>query len=201
MNDKETDLFERMQNATDRMTILVDDLLSYSHVSATPLQMEEVDLNEKLRFVLSDLEVQVEEKKAVISIGPLPTVKGYRRQLQQLFQNLLGNALKYSKPGEPPQISINSRTVTGADVPLDLPAQQAGKSYYLIEVADNGIGFEQQYAHKIFGMFQRLHGRSEYAGTGVGLSIARKVVENHKGYIWAESEPGKGSSFKVLLPV
>ena len=201
MNDKETDLFERMQNATDRMTILVDDLLSYSHVSATPLQMEDVDLNEKLRFVLSDLEVQVEEKKAVIGIGPLPTVKGYRRQLQQLFQNLLGNALKYSKPGEPPQIRINSRTVTGADVPLDLPAQQAGKRYYLIEVADNGIGFEQQYAHKIFGMFQRLHGRSEYAGTGVGLSIARKVVENHKGYIWAESEPGKGSSFKVLLPV
>ncbi len=201
MTDKEADLFGRMQNATDRMTILVDDLLSYSHVSATPLQMEDVDLNEKLRLVLSDLEVQVEEKKAVISIGSLPTVKGYRRQLQQLFQNLVGNALKYSKPGETPHIRINSRTVTGADVPLDLSAEQAGKNYYLIEVRDNGIGFEQQYAHKIFGMFQRLHGRSEYAGTGVGLSIARKVVENHKGCIWAESEPGQGSSFKVLLPV
>lgn len=201
MNNKETDLFERMQNATDRMSILVDDLLSYSHVSAMPLQMEDVNLNEKLQLVLSDLEVQIEEKKAVINIGPLPTVKGYRRQLQQLFQNLVGNALKYSKTGEPPQIAITSRTVTGAEVPLDLPGEQAGKSYYLIEVADNGIGFEQQYARKIFGMFQRLHGRSEYAGTGVGLSIARKVVENHKGYIWAESKPGKGSSFKVLLPV
>jgi signal transduction histidine kinase len=201
MDETESNMFERMQKATERMALLVDDLLLYSHVSLTPLQMEEIDLNAKLRIVLSDLEVQVEEKNATVTIDQLPTVKGYRRQLQQLFQNLVSNALKYSKPGVPPVVHISSKEVKGADVPIELPLEYKDKSYHLIEVEDNGIGFEQENAEKIFQMFHRLHGRSEYTGTGIGLSIARKVVDNHNGYIWADSEPGKGTRFSVLLPV
>jgi signal transduction histidine kinase len=100
----------------------------------------------------------------------------------------------------PPQIHITAQPVAGKDVPGPLTEQQQQLDYYLLKVRDNGIGFEQQYAERIFQMFQRLHGRSEYAGTGVGLSIARKVVENHGGYITAESEPGKGATFKIFLP-
>lgn len=205
LNDRLTETekryFERMENATQRMGLLVDDLLEYSHVSERPLQTEVVNLEEKLRRVLTDLELLVEEKKAKIIIEKLPVVNGYKRQLQQLFQNLVGNALKYSKPGVPPEIAISSRTLKGADAPIQVLPEQLEQKFYLIEVKDNGIGFEPQYAERIFGMFQRLHGKSEYAGTGVGLSIARKVVDNHNGYIWATGQPGEGATFHVLLPV
>ncbi len=198
----EARLFERMSAASVRMKQLVNDLLDYSYVSTTtPLQMEPVDLDERLKLVLVDLEVQVEETAAIINIDPLPTVTGYRRQLQQLFQNLLSNALKYRKVGSPPHIQIRCSIVTGNEAGKAVPEAGADKAYYCIEVRDNGIGFEQQYADRIFNMFQRLHGKQEYAGTGVGLSIARKVVENHNGVIWAESTQGEGSSFFVLLPV
>ena len=200
MTDMEAGLFERMQMAARRMNMLVEDLLTYSQVSETPLQMEAVDLNEKLQSVLLDLEVQIEEKRAMIQVEHLPVVKGYRRQLQQLFQNLVGNALKYSKKDTPPHIVIKAQTIMGGDLQLSLPALQADKGYYLIEVQDNGIGFEQEYADRIFSMFQRLHGRSEYEGTGIGLSIARKVVDNHGGHIWAQAKPGAGATFRFLLP-
>jgi signal transduction histidine kinase len=200
MDASETNLFDRMQSATKRMSLLVDDLLTYSEISAIPLKMEEVNLANKLQVVLSDLEILIEEKKAVIDVDNLPTVKGYKRQLQQLFQNLLGNAIKYSKKDEPPQITIRSEMVSGADVQKFVPKVQADKIYHLIKVQDNGIGFEQEYAERIFSMFQRLHGKSEYEGTGIGLSIVRKVVDNHNGFIWANSQPGKGAIFNVLLP-
>ena len=200
INESEASLFERMTLATERMHQLVDDLLQYSQVSFTSQQKEEVDLNERLRQVLSDLEVQIEEKRATITVGPLPTVKGYGRQLQQLFQNLISNALKYSQPGVPPQITVQARIVKALDVPQRLSAEPGDKEFDLIEVQDNGIGFEQQYAERIFQMFQRLHGRSEYAGTGVGLSIVQKVAENHEGYVTAESEPGQGATFRIYFP-
>ena len=200
MTDLEAGLFERMQMAAKRMNMLVEDLLTYSQVSETPLQMEAVDLNEKLQSVLLDLEVQIEEKKAALQAEQLPTVKGYRRQLQQLFQNLIGNALKYSKKDMPPDIDIRFRTISGAELQMPIPFVQTDKRYYLIEVKDNGIGFEQEYADRIFSMFQRLHGRSEYEGTGIGLSIARKVIDNHQGHIWAEAKPGEGATFRFILP-
>lgn len=201
MTEVEANIFERMQMAAKRMNMLVEDLLTYSQISETPLRKEEVDLNEKIRIVLSDLDVQIEEKKAIIQVEPLPIVNGYRRQLQQLFQNLISNALKYSKRDARPQIAIRSKLITGAEVPEHLPAVLAEKQYYLIEVQDNGIGFEQQYADRIFSMFQRLHGKSEYEGTGIGLSIARKVIENHQGHIWAIASPGEGATFSILLPL
>ncbi len=182
--------FNRIENATHRMGNLIDDLLLYSHVSQRPHETEHVDLNHNVQNVLEDLELNIEEKKAVIEVEDLPIVKGYRRQLQQLFQNLLSNALKYSKEDVAPHIHITADKV-----------KENGKEYHLIAMKDNGIGFESEYYDKIFQMFTRLHGKSEYSGTGVGLSIVKKVVENHDGFIGVESTVGEGSVFKVYLPV
>jgi PAS domain S-box-containing protein len=200
LTENERRLFERMEKAAQRMGLLVDDLLMYSHVSERPLEMEDIDLNKKLKTVLGDLELLIDQKKAQINAGMLPTVKGYRRQLQQLFQNLISNALKYSKPNVNPEVTITCEVVRGSDIAMLALQEQQERSYYLIKCSDNGIGFDQQYAESIFSMFHRLHGKSEYEGTGVGLSIARKVVENHGGFIWATSTPGLGSTFNVLLP-
>jgi signal transduction histidine kinase len=200
LTEFEQSLFTRIQNASERMMLLVEDLLAYSHVSTTLMAAEEVDLNKKFQSILTDLEVEIEEKNAVIRIEPLPVVKGYRRQLQQLFQNLLSYALKYHKPGRPPVITVRSLAIDEANMPAKFSEEGGNRRFHLIEIADEGIGFDMQYAQQIFQLFYRLHGRVEYNGTGIGLSIARKVAENHHGFIWAESEPGKGTSFKVLLP-
>jgi signal transduction histidine kinase len=198
----ERDMMDRMENAAARMKLLVDDLLEYSRVNDQhALEPEPIDLNQKLKAVLSDLELLVMEKKAIIHASRLPTVKGHRRQIQQLFHNLLNNGMKYSKPDVPPVINITAKETTGADSGLPVAPQDLERRYHLIIVQDNGIGFEQEYADKIFNVFTRLHGNAEYKGTGVGLAIVRKVVENHQGYIAAESTPGAGTTFKVLLPV
>lgn len=189
LKENELRSFNRIEIASERMGNLIDDLLLYSHVSQRPHEMETIDLSQLLQNVLEDLELDIAEKNAAISIEKLPVVKGFGRQLQQLFQNLLSNALKYSKVDVASHITITSRNVT-----------QDGKPYHLIEVKDNGIGFEQEYADKIFQMFTRLHGKSEYHGTGVGLSIVKKVVENHNGLIEVESQIGVGSTFRILLP-
>jgi signal transduction histidine kinase len=193
-------ILERLEVAAERMQLLIDNLLEYSHVSVRPSLTEDVDLNKKLRLVLEDLELVIEEKKAVIHIDPLPVIKGFRRQLQQLFHNLISNALKYNKPDTRPKIDVRHHVVKGSEAPVSLPTTEHNNTFHLIEVVDNGIGFSQQDADRIFNVFQRLHGNAEYKGTGIGLSIARKVVQNHYGHIWAESEPGKGAAFKILLP-
>jgi PAS domain S-box-containing protein len=181
--------FNRIERATDRMRNLIDDLLLYSHVSHRPHETEAVDLNKKLQNVMEELELDIEEKKAVIRVGQLPIVKGYSRQLQQLFQNLISNAIKYSKATVQPVIEITASE-----------AIEPEGTYHSISVKDNGIGFDQTYSDQIFQMFSRLHGKNEYSGTGVGLSIVKKVVENHNGFIKVESKPGQGSTFTVFLP-
>jgi PAS domain S-box-containing protein len=190
LNDAEKNSFSRIENASQRMRHLIDDLLLYSHVTQRPTEKENVDLNEKVRQALEDLDLDIEEKGAVIKSENLPVVKGYRRQLQQLFQNLISNAVKYSKEGINPLIAITATQV-----------EKQGKLYHLIAVADNGIGFAQEYENKIFQMFARLHGKSEYSGTGVGLSIVKKIVENHDGFIEVQSSPGEGAAFNIFLPV
>lgn len=193
--------FERMENAATRMSTLIDDLLEYSQVSNGNNFAEDVDLTKKISQVLEDLELEIEEKNAVVTTDLLPVIKGQDRQWQQLFQNLISNALKFSKPDITPDIRICCRTISGGETSLNLSEEAKNKQYYLIEITDNGIGFEQRNAEKIFKMFQRLHGRAEYAGTGIGLSIVRKIVQNHDGYIWAVSTPDEGATFKILLPV
>jgi PAS domain S-box-containing protein len=200
MTGDELALFERMEKASTRMGLLVDDLLTYSQISKGVSNVEKIDLNDKLHNVLEDLELQVAEKSAIIQVGTLPVINGQKRQMQQLFQNLIGNALKYSKPGEAPVVKINAAKIKGSEAGRPLPQQDADKTFHLITVNDNGIGFEQKDADRIFNVFTRLHGNSEYRGTGVGLSIVRKVAENHGGYIWADSNPGEGATFSVLLP-
>lgn len=201
MDEEDLHYFNRMEFAAKRMTSLIDDLLVYSHVSRGAVLEERINLNKKVEMVLGDLELLVQEKNAVVDVGPLPIIIGHRRQIQQLFQNLISNALKYSKPDVPPRITIRSQDVRGQDVPIQLPGEDVSKRFHLIEVRDNGIGFEQDEAERIFKVFTRLHSSAEYRGTGIGLSIARRVVENHNGYIWAESQPGEGSVFRILLPV
>ena len=192
--------FERMEGASKRMGTLIDDLLSYSQVSIRPRIIEEVNLNQLIDQVLEDLDLEIEDKDAVVTVDKLFTIRGHQRQLQQAFQNLIGNALKYSKPGEVPQVNISYRKVVGKETGLHLSPEEQEKEFYCITIRDNGIGFEQTDAERIFNVFTRLHGMAEYKGTGIGLSIVRKVIENHNGYIWATSQLGHGSSFYILLP-
>jgi signal transduction histidine kinase len=192
--------FERMQMASQRMSSLIDDLLAYSEVSHRVHRTDPVDMNQLINQVLSDLDLEMEQRGATVTVDHLFTVYGHQRQLQQAFQNLISNALKYSKPDVPPRIHITCRKVQGKDIGLPLTAEEQQHVYYCLAVSDNGIGFDQADAERIFNVFTRLHGMAEYRGTGIGLSIVRKVILNHGGHIKAESEPGKGSTFYVYLP-
>jgi|GEM_PF-5349077 len=184
-------LIERITATVRRMRSIINDILDYSNVTMGSMDFQEVALDELVQEVLGDLELTLSEKGALVEVAPLPVIWGDPRQLRQLFHNLIGNALKYHRPGEPPVVRIGIKT---SDV-----AGSAGDRFCEVMVADKGIGFEPDYAEKIFQVFQRLHGRSEYPGTGVGLSIVRKVAESHGGVAWAESEPGRGATFYVRL--
>ena len=201
MTAAEQQSFERLETAAKRMGSLIDDLLSYSQVSLRPQHFEEVDMKVLLDLVLTDLDLEIDQKRADIQVEKLCVLHGHQRQLQQAFQNLLSNALKYAAADRQPQIIISSHSAKGEDLPLKLSAGEAGKMFCVIAVKDNGIGFDQSDAERIFNVFTRLHGNIEYRGTGVGLSIVRKVVENHHGYVTAHSKPGEGSTFTVYLPV
>ncbi|GEO12135.1 PAS domain-containing protein [Segetibacter aerophilus] len=201
MSEDDQHYFERMQRATDRMQLLIDDLLEYSHVSASTRAKEEIDLNRKVATVLEDLELDIAENNAKVIVNKLPVILGHRMQMQQLFQNLITNALKFRKPNVSPEIRICSELVSGQSLTsFNISENWNDELYHVIEISDNGIGFEQEYAERIFKMFQRLHGKAEYEGTGIGLAIVKKVVENHNGFITAESKLGEGARFKVILP-
>lgn len=193
LNVDEGRMFERMENASRRMSHLINDLLTYSQISRKKGTFNPVSITEILQQVLNDLEPTIQEKSATIHYGDLPVVKGDALQLRQLVQNILSNSLKYSKSNEAPVVTINCKTVEVIN--------GTSKLHYQITITDNGIGFEQEHAEKIFKVFQRLHGQSEYPGTGIGLAIVQKVVQNHNGHIYAESAPGKGATFTVSLPV
>jgi PAS domain S-box-containing protein len=193
--------FDRMEAAASRMASLIETLLSYSVVSMQKERDEDINLNDLLAVVLDDLELEIEEKKAIIKVENLFTIKGHLRQLQQAFQNLVANALKYSRAEVVPEVTISCDKLLGKETSLDLSEKDQEKNFYCLTIRDNGIGFKQEYAERIFNVFTRLHGMTEYQGTGIGLSIVRKVIENHNGHIWAESQPGEGSAFRVLLPV
>ncbi len=180
------DYLDRMLNAAARMRTLIDDLLSYSRVHSGARAFAKVDLNEVVKGVLSDLEVRIEQTGARINVGPLPDVEADESQMRQVFQNVIGNALKFHKPDVPPEIEVSAR-------------QEDDK--WIISVRDNGIGFDERHRERIFSIFQRLHGRNEYEGTGVGLAVARRIVERHGGTITATSRPGHGSTFFIQLPV
>lgn len=201
LNISHQDLFNRVGKSTNRMKALIEDLLTFSYFSKGLGATTEIDLNQQVDEVLEDLEIDISEKKARFRIEALPKIRGDKRQFQQLFQNLISNALKYTNTKVNPIIEISSAEAIGFEVKDNLPADSADKLFHLIQLKDNGIGFEQAYAEDIFKVFTRLNGGTNGSGTGVGLSIVQKVVENHHGFVWAESKPGEGAVFKILLPV
>lgn len=197
LEERGRDYVVRMQNAARCMQVLIDDLLAFSRVSSRAQPFEAVNLNAAAADVLSDLGGAIREAGASVDVGPLPLIEAEPTQMRQLFQNLVGNALKYRKSGEALWVRIRGRMLGGPAPGGDSGNGPCGE----ITVEDNGIGFDEQYAERIFGMFQRLHGRAAYEGTGIGLAICRKIVQRHKGTIQAESRPGEGSTFRVVLPV
>jgi light-regulated signal transduction histidine kinase (bacteriophytochrome) len=169
------------------MSVLIDDLLRFSRVTTRALPPEKVDLSRVAREVISDLDTAVEEARAVIHVGDLPTVIADPLQMRQLLQNLIANAVKFHRPGVSPDVRVER-------------VQPDDPSYVGFSVSDNGIGFEPEYGERIFRVFERLHSRDVYAGTGIGLALCRKIAERHGGTIVAESATDEGSRFTVLLP-
>lgn len=190
----------RMQSAASRMSILIKDLLDFSRLSTQRDASDLVSLQTVVEGVLSTLELQVEELNAQIQVGLLPTVIGDASQLNQLFQNLLSNALKFHRPAIAPLIQIKASLLAAEKLPPRVKPGRLSTAYHHIAVMDNGIGFDEKYADRIFQVFQRLHGKNEYAGTGIGLAICDKVVANHGGAIMATSQPGQGATFTIYLP-
>jgi signal transduction histidine kinase len=190
---------KKIREASNRMMTLIDDLLEFSSLNRSPGGFEKVDLNQILLEIRQDLELALEEKGAIINTDLLPIIKGVPYQLSQLFSNLIGNAIKYSKANEAPRINISSKIASLQEAGV-FPNLDSQKAYHLISIEDNGIGFKPEEAERIFTIFQRLHSKDTYAGTGVGLAVCRKVAHNHGGEIYASSQPDKGSRFTILLP-
>jgi len=205
LSEEGLDLVMRMNGAASRMADLVRDLLTYSRLTTQMQPFQPVSLPKVLEMVLNDQSLLIQEHGAQVEVGELPTLLGNGGQLYQLFQNLIGNALKYSAVNKVPRVTLASRRVPYDHVPSDLLPLQARTgglpaSYWEITVEDNGIGFDEKYRERIFGMFQRLHGMSQYPGNGMGLAICRRIAENHHGTITGRSQPGQGATFCVYLP-
>ncbi|QRQ99675.1 PAS domain-containing sensor histidine kinase [Dyadobacter sandarakinus] len=191
-------MLNRIQDATKRMSGMIDDLLTYSRLTHDP-EFAPVDMTAMVASILADLEISIQEKKAVIRTEPLPVVWGTSSQLTHLMQNLISNAIKYHQNGKPVQVSVRAEKASRDEISSQAQLLP-NHSYVRIEVADNGIGFDEAHLDRIFRMFQRLHGRSEFAGSGIGLALCKRVVQNHFGHITARSKPGEGATFMVYLP-
>lgn len=205
-------LTHKIVGAAGRMQQLIDDVLSYSKLDSRVLDVTTVDLNKVFTEVIQDLEIGIRQQQAIIDLSPLPQIEGNKTQLRQLAQNLLSNAIKFSRPGVPARVTVRGALLANNQEQNGTPERENYEvignpkfwehdPFVQIEIADNGIGFDEVYLDKIFVIFQRLHGQSDYEGTGIGLAICKKVVEAHHGQISARSEPGVGSTFTILLPV
>lgn len=190
--------FERIKVAAGRMRLLIKDLLQFSRTNKSEKVFEMADLNEILEAAKHEIAESISDKSAIIKSEHLPTLKVIPFQIQQMFINLLGNSVKYSKANVPPEIHIDYRKISLQQIgQLVLPAK---KDFHKFTFSDNGIGFSEEYSQRIFELFSRLHNKDEIAGTGIGLAICKKIVENHKGYILAKGKPGEGAVFEIYLP-
>lgn len=195
-------IITRMQLAAERMSALIRDLLAYARIGNEHTSRRAVDLTQLVRNLLDDMEITIQTSGATVKVEPLPHLWGDPIQLRQLMQNLLSNALKFKRDDRPPVVQISSEQIPVSQLPATLPESvRATQAYWLIRVTDNGIGFAPEYSDRIFEVFQRLHGRSQYGGTGIGLAIVRKVAEQHGGLVVVDSEPNVGSTFSIYLPV
>ena len=199
LNEQGLDYLARMQSAAGRMQNLIDDLLTLSRVSTRAQPFSPINLGQVARGVLIDLEIRIQQTSAQVQLADLPIIDADPPQMRQLLQNLISNALKFRQPGVSPVIKLYSKLLSE---PVQPPT--GGKTiaeFCQLFVEDNGIGFDEKYLDRIFNAFQRLHGRSEYEGTGMGLAICRKIAERHGGHITANSTPGQGTTFIVTLPI
>jgi signal transduction histidine kinase len=196
-DEKAIDYVDRTIKSAERMQTLITDLLAYSRLSSQ-VKPETTDLNEVLQEVLSDFDYLIERKNATIKTTELPTIDSIPSQLRQVFQNLIGNALKFSGNSDKPLIEITSEII--AEKSFESPVSANGK-FCRIVVKDNGIGFDEIYLDRIFIIFQSLNDRQKYEGTGIGLAIAKKIIEKHNGIITAKSQIGEGASFIIVLPL
>lgn len=199
MSDTSKEYIEKIKKSANTMRKLIDDLLLYSRANKIEKVFEQTDFNILIENVRQDLSQTIEEKNAILMVANLPKLNVIAFQIQQLFVNLIENSLKYCKPNIYPEIKIECELVQANENPV--LESTANSRYYKISVTDNGLGFEQKYADTIFILFQRLHNKSEYPGTGIGLSICKKIIDNHHGFITAEGKPGIGSTFTIYLPV
>lgn len=202
-DEEVTDSLKRLNTSVTRMRTLISDLLNYSRITRMLNVNETVNLDSIFKLIVEDLSIAMAAKNVKLNIAALDEIKGNNTQIRQLFQNLVSNALKFTdKPV--PEINVNAAYLSDNEVQNSSWGKELSlkyKKYYCIFVKDNGIGFELQYLRQIFIIFQRLHGRSEYEGTGIGLAICKRIAENHEGFITAESEVGKGTTFIVGLPI
>lgn len=200
LKDQGIDYINRMQAASARMQLLIEDLLSFSRVSRAEGEFQLLEPHSILIEALEDIDVQVKQEDAEIRIGTMPQFYGDKLQIKRLFQNLVGNAVKFHKPEERPVIDVSGKILDKAQIEDSIPLL-IGSRFVRFSIKDNGIGFDQKYADRIFNIFQRLNGRTAYEGTGIGLAICRKIVENHGGYIAAKSIEDVGSEFIVIFPL
>lgn len=196
LNEQGLDYLQRIQNATLRMQTLIEGLLTLSRVTTKGQQFVAVNLAEIVQEVLSDLEIRIQQTGGRVEVGELPVIQGDPLQIRQLMQNLIVNSLKFHRQNQPPIIKIYGQFLNN-----NLDNKSTINSYSQIIIEDNGIGFAEKYLDRIFNIFQRLHSRHEYEGTGIGLAICRKIVERHHGYITAKSQPDQGAKFIITLPV
>ncbi len=198
LSDSGKNYLNRIRNSSERMQALIKDLLAYSRVSTEEFQFAETCLNLMINEVIEDLDEELKAKNAVVEVKGETRIVVIPTQFRQLLTNLISNAVKFSREGIDPHIVIESKTVSSSEVNFEKAVP--GKNYTLFTVSDNGIGFDRQYRERIFEVFQRLYSDQQYAGTGIGLAIVKKIVENHHGFISAESKEGAGAVFSVYIP-
>lgn len=199
INDSSRKYLDKISDAAGRMRNLINDMLNYSRLTAPESTFRQVDLEKQMLQVINDFELLIQEKNAVIKCEALPVIEANPLQMNQLFTNLLSNSLKFNDSARP-EIRITAQPVDAAEN-LRMEGLNKQLSYYLLEFSDNGIGFDQRHAERIFTIFQRLHTRQEYSGTGIGLALCKKIAVNHQGNIFARSVAGQGATFQIYLPV
>jgi len=201
LSEENRPLVDKINQSSQRMSMLIKDLLEFSRLTKSTELEKAVDVNTVLKDVVSDFELMISETHAVISIDPLPVVKGVPLQMNQLFYNLISNALKFTSPNRTPEIKIVSRPLTYDEAAFHIRKPILSNTYYEISIQDNGIGFEEQYADQIFEVFKRLHGKDIYPGSGIGLALCRRIVNNHGGALYSKSRLEQGTTFYLILPV
>ncbi|MFL9844474.1 PAS domain-containing protein [Flavobacterium rhizosphaerae] len=192
-------IIDKIVTSSQRMSLLIKDLLEFSRLLNTDIRFVKTNLNDIVKGVIGDFELLIEEKKAQIEISDLPDIDAIPLQMNQLFYNLIGNALKFISADKSPKVTVNCEIASQEQVKQYITKPE-NTIYYIISVIDNGIGIEEKYLKQIFDVFKRLHSRTEYSGSGIGLSICRRIVSNHKGQIFTDSRPGLGTTFHIILP-